>query len=398
MSRFMLNKIFRGVPCAMLLAATWASAFDMNVKSSVSASQVFVGDRFTYTIVVDAPASARVDLPSFVGNLGSFEVKDMKNDRTTEGMPEGRAKFTWTATLNTFVGGDFLIAPQEVAVVAGKDSVVTHTDPVAVKVASRTNGQETDIMDVEPPMKDPRMPVWFWWLVGILGAAALVFLGWYLHKKFRGKGTAPALPPYEEAVLALKEMREKNLLASGDQAEYFAQISFIARRYIQRRFGVDILDATVQQLRQRMAHVAHLQQGYKESVVTLELETEPVKFAKMKLPMDRCDYWSAWADRLLEDTKPTPEEIQAQAMEKEARAKKKKPGKMGNSVKSKAQKTSAPKSDAAKSADADRLNSEAEAAAEELLGKKPKERKPEDFAPRKGLGEIFEDDSEKEKR
>jgi hypothetical protein len=43
--------------------------------------------------------------------------------------------------------------------VVGKDSVVTHTDPVAVKVASRTNGQESDIMDVEPPMKDPRMPV-----------------------------------------------------------------------------------------------------------------------------------------------------------------------------------------------------------------------------------------------
>src|SRR5574344_1864691 len=389
------------IPCAVLFAAAAAFPFDMNVKSAVSASQVFVGDRFTYTITVDAPAGARVDLPSFVGNLGNFEVKDMKNARTTEGVPEGRAKFTWTATLNTFVGGDFLIAPQEVEAVVGKDAVGPHTDPVAVKVASRTNGQESDIMDVEPPMKDPRMPVWFWWIVAVLGAAALVFLGWYLHKKFRGKGAAPALPPYEEAVLALKEMREKNLLASGDQAEYFAQISFIARRYIQRRFGVDILDATVQQLRQRMAHVAHLQQGYKESVVTLELETEPVKFAKMKLPMDRCDYWSAWADRLLEDTKPTPEEIQAKAMEKEALAKKKKSGKKSDAHK--AQKPAAvktPETDAEKSKDAERLNSEAEAAAEELLGKKQEGEKASDFAPRprKSFDGIFEDEPDKEKR
>jgi hypothetical protein len=391
------------IPCVVLFSAAAAFPFDMNVKSAVSASQIFVGDRFIYTITVDAPADARVDLPSFVGNLGNFEVKDMKNDRTTDGVPEGRAKFTWTATLNTFVGGDFLIAPQEVEAVVGKDSVVTHTDPVAVKVASRTNGQESDIMDVEPPMKDPRMPVWFWWIVAVLGAGALVFLGWYLHKKFRGRGAAPALPPYEEAVLALKEMREKNLLAAGDQAEYFAQISFIARRYIQRRFGVDILDATVQQLKQRMAHVAHLQQGYKESVVTLELETEPVKFAKMKLPMDRCDYWSAWADRLLEDTKPTPEEIQAKAMEKEALTKKKKSGKKSDARNAQAQKPAAvktPETDAEKGKDAERLNSEAETAVEELLGKRQEGKMPSDFAPqpRKNFGGIFEDDPDKEKR
>ena len=47
---------------------------------------------------------------------------------------------------------------------------------------------------------------------------------------------------------------------------------------------------------------------YKESVVTLAVETDPVKFAKMKLDGERCRFWDEWADRLLEDTKPTPEE------------------------------------------------------------------------------------------
>ena len=65
------------------------------------------------------------------------------------------------------------------------------------------------------------------------------------------------------------------------------------------------------ELKQRMAHVAGLPQAYKESVVTLAVETEPVKFAKMKLEGERCRFWDEWADRLLEDTKPTPEEEQA---------------------------------------------------------------------------------------
>ena len=57
-----------------------AFAFNLSVKSSTTASQIFVGDRFDYEIDVNAPESVYVDLPSFVGNLGSFEVKDMQHE------------------------------------------------------------------------------------------------------------------------------------------------------------------------------------------------------------------------------------------------------------------------------------------------------------------------------
>ena len=293
------------------VCAVSASAFDVSVKANVDNAQVFVGDMFNYEISVTAPESASVELPSFVGNLGSFEVKEMKNEKLTDGMPKGTAKFTWLATLNTFVSGDFMIAPQEVLAVIGKDTVKTRTDPVAVKVSPRTTGEETDILEAEDPMDDPRLPQWLYIVLAVLGCALLVFLGWFLHKKFRKQGEAPRLPPYEEAVLALKDLRGRNYLAEGNQGDYFMGLGFIARRYVERRFGVDILDATVAELKQRMAHVAGLPQAYKESMVNLAVETEPVKFAKMKLEGERCKFWDEWADRLLEDTKPTPEEEQA---------------------------------------------------------------------------------------
>ena len=304
--RFMRLCLFSAF--ALLALAAPALAFDVSVKANVDNAQVFVGDMFNYEITVTAPDSASVELPSFVGNLGSFEVKEMKNEKVTDGMPKGSAKFTWLATLNTFVSGDFLIAPQEVYAVIGKDTVKTRTDPVAVKVATRTTGEETDILEAEDPLDDPRLPQWFYIVLIVLGVALLVFLGWFLHKKFAKAGATPRLPPYEEAVLALKELRGKNYLAEGNQGDYFMALGFIARRYVERRFEVDILDATVAELKQRMAHVAGLPQAYKESVVTLAVETDPVKFAKMKLDGERCRFWDEWADRLLEDTKPTPEE------------------------------------------------------------------------------------------
>ena len=296
---------------AIAFCATSALAFDVSVKANVDNAQVFVGDMFNYEIQVVAPENAIVDLPSFVGNLGSFEVKEMKNEKVTEGMPKGTAKFTWLATLNTFVSGDFLIAPQQVNAVVGSDTVKVSTDPVAVKVSTRTTGEEEDIIEVEDPLDDPRLPQWLYIVLIVVGVLLLVFLGWFLHKKFAKRGEAPRLPPYEEAVLALKELRQKNYLAEGNQGDYFMALGFITRRYIERRFEVDILDATVAELKQRMAHVAGLPQAYKESVVTLAVETEPVKFAKMKLEGERCRFWDEWADRLLEDTKPTPEEEQA---------------------------------------------------------------------------------------
>ncbi len=308
MSRF---SAFFAVIFAVVCAAP-ALAFDVSVKASVDNAQVFVGDMFNYEIQVTAPENAIVDLPSFVGNLGSFEVKEMKNEKVTEGMPKGSAKFVWQATLNTFVSGDFLIAPQQVQAAIGSDTVKVNTDPVAVKVSMRTTGEETDILEAEDPLDDPRLPQWFFVLLIVVGVALLVFLGWFLHKKFAKAGAAPQLPPYEEAVLALKELRAKNYLAEGNQGDYFMALGFIARRYVERRFEVDILDATVAELKQRMSHVAGLPQAYKESVVTLAVESEPVKFAKMKLDGERCRFWDEWADRLLEDTKPTPEEKKAE--------------------------------------------------------------------------------------
>ena len=198
-----------------------ASAFDVSVKANVDNAQVFVGDMFNYEIQVTAPENAIVDLPSFVGNLGSFEVKEMKNEKVVEGMPKGTAKFTWLATLNTFVSGDFLIAPQQVNAVVGSDTVKVSTDPVAVKVSTRTTGEETDILEVEDPLDDPRLPQWLFVVLIVLGVVLLVFLGWFLHKKFAKKGEAPRLPPYEEAVLALKELRQKNYLAEGNHFFFF---------------------------------------------------------------------------------------------------------------------------------------------------------------------------------
>lgn len=86
-SRNLSLKIVVGI---LSLAAANAFGFHVSVKSLTTASQVFVGDRFDYEISVTAPESASVDLPSFVGNLGNFEVKDLQHEERLDGAPKGQ--------------------------------------------------------------------------------------------------------------------------------------------------------------------------------------------------------------------------------------------------------------------------------------------------------------------
>lgn len=285
--------------CILHLASVSVYAFDVGVSASVSSSQVFIGDVFTYRVEVIAPKGASVELPSFVGNLGSFEVRDWNTSETPVGET---SKTVWTATLNTFVSGDFALAPQQVIVVFDGDSVLAVTDPVPVRVSMRTTDADMDILEVEEPMEMPGTPWYVYVLIalGVLLVAGLVYLA---IRNWKRAEVVRILPPYEEAIFTLKNLKDKNL-AVTDQAAFFMALGIIVRRYVERRFETDILDATTAELRQRMAHVHGLPEAFKAGVVSLAEETEPVKFAKMKLGEDRAEHWMNFAEEMVEKTKP----------------------------------------------------------------------------------------------
>lgn len=288
----------------LALFAGAAFAFDLSVTAQVSASQVFIGDVFSYKVEVEVPAGAGVDLPKFVGNLGSFEVLDMNTEVSKAGA--GRERHVWSATLNTFIGGDFALAPQEVVAAFDGDSAFTMTDPVPVKVLQRTEESEVDILEAEDPVELPGTP----WYVVLLIVLAVLLVGGLAYLAFRNwkrGGAVRELPPYEEAVLALSELKTRNL-AAADQAAFFEQLGFIVRRYVERRFEHPILDATDSELKARMSQVKGLQEAFKMGVVNLAEESAPVKFARFKLEDARLEFWTDFAARLFEDTKPAPEE------------------------------------------------------------------------------------------
>jgi len=167
-----------------------------------------------------------------------------------------------------------------------------------------------EILDVEPPLPDPHWPVWVWILIVVVGVVVVGLLVWKFYKRKSTFAQVRVLPPFDEAMEALQNLRARGLLAAGEQAEYFAELGIVIRRYLQRRYGVDVLDATTTELRQRLAHVKGLPQAYRESSIRFANETDLVKFARVQMDSTQAAQWDEWAERLLLDTKPAPEPTQ----------------------------------------------------------------------------------------
>ena len=182
----------------------------LDISSQVDRSEITIGDRIQYEIKVVYPEEGRVELPSVLGNLGSFEVKDYQASDPKEA---GKLLIqTWRFDLSTFTVGKYTIPPQQVAYRQGADTAaaVCFTQPIEINVIRTSPETVKDIADIAP-------------LAEVEGRAALA-----RHRPGRRRAVGPgrcssgagprasaavaaakpALPPFEEAMARLAGLKD----------------------------------------------------------------------------------------------------------------------------------------------------------------------------------------------
>jgi len=161
----------------------------------------------------------------------------------------------------------------------------TTPDSLQLEPESNTSGsgrQMTDIMDIKPNLAIGYNPdILFYALIagGILLTVALITAVVLIYRNKRKNSKAQditaCLPADEEAFQLLN--RVKPLIESDGRMFYF-QLSAIFRGYIGKRFHVDALEMTTEELMPCMLRLdidGSLQQGARE----LLMAGDPVKFA-----------------------------------------------------------------------------------------------------------------------
>jgi hypothetical protein len=277
----------------------------LDISSQVDRSEITIGDRVQYEIKVVFPADGRVELPSVLGNLGSFEVKDYQ---ASDPKPAGKLQIqTWHFNLSTFTVGKYTLPPQQVVYRQGTDTnaVIYFTQPIEINVVRSSAETVKDIADIAGLAEVKGQRPWLIYGLGLLAFLVLAILLWTrLRKPTMLPAEKPPLPPFEEAMEKLSGIKNLALIRQNRPRDFCFILSELLRRYISRRFGIDALESTTSEF---LADVKGLPitAAQKEFLGIFCSTTDLVKFADAALLESDAGPLLTKVEEFLRQTKPS---------------------------------------------------------------------------------------------
>ncbi len=308
MNRFFLHKLF-WLLCLLLSPLLFAEGDStVVVESQVDKSEMTIGDKLNYQIKVSYPEGGHVELPSVLGNLGAFEVKDYNVSEPKK--ENGKISQSWNFILSTFTVGQYTLPPQVVEFYPENDTAkwTTYSEPINIVVERTTAETVKEIADITDIVSMPAPSrIWLYISLALVVLIALLLLIWILDKKKKQAAKPPRLSPNEEASKALSQLASLELLAGGNHKEYCFKLSEIIRRFLSRRFEVDALESTTEEFLELLPKLP-ITSAHKDMLKEFCEITDPVKFAHQSLEQNTGDKLLDNIRDVVEQNKPSPEE------------------------------------------------------------------------------------------
>ncbi len=148
------------------------------------------------------------------------------------------------------------------------------------------------------------------YIIGFILIGGLAFLAWVFYKKWKNRSVVPVIqkvvqPPHIVAERLLQELNAKQLWQQGKIKEFYSELSYILRGYLEGQFTMLALESTTDELikmLQKRQFDASIVAKIRNLLVTADL----VKFAKSKPASEIHD--PLWRDAvdIVEVTKPKP--------------------------------------------------------------------------------------------
>ena len=301
---------------AMMLLALPAVAGNTTISAKLDSTHVLMGKTIGLHISVVQDREVNGLMLNLVADTlnAKVEIAD-KGKADTTALDNNRLQINRDITLQAFDPGTYQL-PAILYVVGGdtlrsKETLTLTVDSIKVD----PQGKIKDFKPVaEAPFKlldwipDFISDYWWAWLAGLL----LLAFGLYAYFKWYKKGINPLkpvkkrLPPYEEAMQALSNLKSRNLWQNGQEKEYYTALTDILRVYIDRRFGINAVEMTSTQIMDKIrqnedAHIA------KEQLNNVLEIADFVKFANMHTLADDNEIAFQRAVNFVEQTKPLPQ-------------------------------------------------------------------------------------------
>jgi len=255
--------------------------------------KVRIGEQFKASLsitYVDPQQKLLVGWPKFDQELSKdIEIIDRNIDYTVPVDSNGTYSHIQDFTITSFEPAYHIIP--SIGIELG-DSIY-QTDPTPLLVESVQIDTSKSIVDIKENYSvdysfGEKVEDWFrsyWqWLVGL----AIIIAAYFLFKLFKGRlkkeeevPYVPPTPAHITALASLKELEAKEAWKSLQQKDYYSDLTYTVRLYLEQRFGIKAIEQTTREIIQELKY-ADISEEDKMHLRKLLSEADMIKFAKMK--------------------------------------------------------------------------------------------------------------------
>lgn len=247
------------------------------VKVSVDKNAIVIGEPIALTLEAYIPLGQQITwFP--LDTMPHFEFLKKSKSDTVESI-EGK-KITQLLTITSFDSGRWEIPQLELKV--SKQSY--YTDTLMIDVGFTPFDRDADYRDIKDIIEvnnpDTKYIPWVIAAVILISVAIVIY---FLRKRKQvetvKKKDQPNLSPYDEAMLALAELRKKGMPQNGQVKWYYTELNDILRIFVFRKLNIATMEKTNEELILQLRQLNLSKESFSELAQALRM-SDYVKFAK----------------------------------------------------------------------------------------------------------------------
>lgn len=285
------------------------------VTSTIDSTKIKIGEEILYTINVEADSTDVVVFPEEQTFAPLEMIESYKADTTFEA---SKYRLIKKYGLTQFDSGHYTIPAQRILI----NNKPFLTDSIKVEINNVVvDTTKQKMFDIKPAVEVKNPPFdWLLLLYWIIPILLIIGIALYLfRRKKRRDAVEKQLPPYEEAIVALKKLDNTLLLKENKSKEYYSNLTEIVKRYLDREVDDAALESTSDQLITRL--MMHKDAGSfdfdNETIRKLDQifkRADLVKFAKMNQQSGQAEVDRTTIEEIINETheavpEPTEEEL-----------------------------------------------------------------------------------------
>ncbi|WP_431132729.1 hypothetical protein [Psychroserpens mesophilus] len=261
-----------------------SATLSAQVTSSIDSTKIKIGQQITFKVEVEADTTDLVVFPegqtfSPLEMIESYKVDTTKNN--------AKYQLIKRYGLTQFDSGSYTIPKQKIII--GTNTFFT--DSLQVEVSNiEVDTTKQGLYDIKPFIEVEKSTSNRWLIIlGIILAVALVafLVYWFIWRKkpLTEEAKIALLPPYDRAKLALKQLDESTYLENAELKDYYSELTFIIRKYLDEKVYDKALESTTDELISRLnllkdANQIELSKDDIRNLETILKRADLVKFAK----------------------------------------------------------------------------------------------------------------------